>query len=1668
MLVFLVGCLGGASKKTTSPDCSAGQTFDATSRSCQGAVVTQQVPTPTLTALSLLEDSGTTNVILTYTDINSDLAFSCSVTSLDTNLYAALPLCTCAGGVCSINLTPDGNFNGSADFFYTVQDNDGSSASQYVAVTVASINDKPTVANFAIVVNEDTAIASVNVTTAASVDDSLGGAPNENNIPLTYSVITPPSKHLTYALTSTGTLDYTPGTNEEFITSDQMVIRVSDSLGATEDITVTFNQGVISDDNPIASTTAGTFGLTLTEDTAATFSSAVSTSQLAFSEPDTAHFALPDTYNCVVNPDSISGGDFFQTSACTCQVNTVTGAGTCSVSVLPKQNTDSSANASAGPLVAYYVNDVTEVVTSSQQTFNVSITDVNDPPVAYSEVGVTFAESAGATHLTGAQALTITDAWDEVPGSVTYAIVSGTSSGTLASCMDAGSAFSKTGCTYTPTSGNLQNTATPVAATWTLGGEISFAALVAGTSSNSTTITIAAGFNIGNDPQIIVDSLTDAITIYVDQAGTTAASDVTTALAAHSIASNLISVTAAPGNITTIGLIARVDGTGGYADSFIYTATDGSGTSQNRTVYIDITATNDNPVICHYSNYSDLNACGGLGCLADQNPDDLSIAPTTHTAAKPIVFFNKAEGVCWKSTSVSNWELQSGSYIQDIIVNEGEGEFIINNIGIDEGGAGTEDVDTIGVTSVVSDNLILVANGNVKAYFNDVLQTVGAMPGVAFGGATSEGEGSFRLDITPTIGETGTANITITTEDLSGASASYQFSFIVNGFSAKHNGWKNITASGPKFDKFDQFLEDPAVTGDENYVCSFNVDKCNTGGICSGTSTPDGVVTADAANVLYYDSANNQCYKAAAAGTTWTALNTYCAVTPSYLVTDCAALGASCIGTADPNGTFTATQRNQFFFDETNTTCYRSTAATNSDWAVYKAASEISIEWESFDPIPAGESISEYQVFRRLDNDQFNYNSPINRNTISSATNTFIDNGVNSLYPPIPNTVYYYEVRPVIQGISTNTAEVYKLLRVLSPPENTVFVHRWMVNKSICTLMNSTSIDPNSNYRCLYEGPGDDGGVPGGNFYDIGQDLIVDRFEAGCDYSGATTCAGTADGSCIGINDPITDTTILATAIGDIYYSRSNGTCYAATGTGAGNWAAVTGASSIAGYINGHLPPLVNISQANSNTFCGNQTWSQTGSIGFAAPAAIAKTLPTRKEQMAYSLWDTDNNTDSSITTIETGLSLNSSAKCNSSQANGYAATYSDVAKPDSNTFYSLPGTATSNIRSMMTGSSQTNTCVSRFGVQDHVGNVAEWTNERFSCLSTCPYSRTACNTANSQCTDAGTPAGNFTAPIGTYFLGGALCYVNTDGSDAWTDVTLTNAGDRYGASFCESQITGDPSALASTGNDMRYGDGSDEWFKKYLLDGSIGPCVDSNSDDACDGGIDSWALEDERNSAGRFIIPMGLPVVTDFNSNFGSSNIIDFLFEIGPTSGITSTQLRDDEVNFNTAMIASESTGCGGMATGGSYLDGSGAGAYALELLPCTDSARSYITISDVTIAQVGTGVTPNVEFINPGVVTAVESVSANAVTGQIQVTLRYAGGNVTSTPLTIVNAINTDGTASGFAFALVSGDANTIQSAAAQTNFTETDKKDIMIDVGFRCVAPGTGYSVDPNYSF
>src|SRR5690606_4734254 len=129
------------------------------------------------------------------------------------------------------------------------------------------------------------------------------------------------------------------------------------------------------------------------------------------------------------------------------------------------------------------------------------------------------------------------------------------------------------------------------------------------------------------------------------------------------------------------------------------------------------------------------------------------------------------------------------------------------------------------------------------------------------------------------------------------------------------------------------------------------------------------------------------------------------------------------------------------------------------------------------------------------------------------------------------------------------------------------FMSQRIANKLMCAKLFSPSDKTNDN-RCPYVGPGDT--APG--YYDIGNDIIVDRFEAGCAYTQGT--CNTTDGNCVSNLSPNGNITAAANSI---YYNRSDGRCYiTADGT---TWDDYTTnddpANFLAGYTNTELPPLV-------------------------------------------------------------------------------------------------------------------------------------------------------------------------------------------------------------------------------------------------------------------------------------------------------------------------------------------------------------------------------------------------------------------------------------------------------------------------------------------------------------
>ena len=735
----------------------------------------------------------------------------------------------------------------------------------------------------------------------------------------------------------------------------------------------------------------------------------------------------------------------------------------------------------------------------------------------------------------------------------------------------------------------------------------------------------------------------------------------------------------------------------------------------------------------------------------------------------------------------------------------------------------------------------------------------------------------------------------------------------------------------------------------------------------------------------------------------WESFETHCNITESDLMPSCREnylLGASCVGYINPNEIddgddnnftrdelildyrFSASQIipiefNQFYQDLNSNTCYRSdvvdlTPDLNADntfggaddteqyrFVEYVATGTTTLEWEDFS-LSDGQVITGYEVYRKLgavmENvvDVFNkdgnvlpagdgvvdgllggdkltnniksfdwdYTAPVNIATLTSSADSFTDDSNSSRQPPVPGTVYFYEVRPIVNSVASKAQEDHRRVRIMSPPENFAFVHRWMVNKKICDMMHADTRQDVENpedyekngmdeyFSCMYIGPG-----AVGDKYDASHDMLVMQTEAGCPYT-RNGCEGGAiydDGNCIGMGSPDGVVEPKNDASEEsVYYDREGGECYVYDGGwfkyAPGDSSSINDSNVM--FTNSLNPSIVNVPITSSKNACNVNLLNivNTNTIGLVTVAidedAVDGTpldldnagsefsqvkddffsddnklqlgaLPNRDEQIAYSLWDVDELSDSEINTLETGLSLNSSSKCNSSDASGLEDGYTDTESPGINYGFSMPGTYSSEIRSVQTGSEVTENCQSVFGIQDAIGNVSEFTGSLFSTTKFLRFSE------------------------------------QEDGS--LEDLTWKN-----GTKFYKQQ---DQS--------------------------SSGPVADNNDDGTfwdSDENLDSWVIDTEANKSNHIFIPYGLPVVNDYATGLTEPDSA-FAFEIGPTSGITSEQLHDDEWIYNTEFNfnARPDNTIAYITGGGSYEHGSGAGVWFMEWLNETD-ARSDV----------------------------------------------------------------------------------------------------------------------------
>ena len=314
-------------------------------------------------------------------------------------------------------------------------------------------------------------------------------------------------------------------------------------------------------------------------------------------------------------------------------------------------------------------------------------------------------------------------------------------------------------------------------------------------------------------------------------------------------------------------------------------------------------------------------------------------------------------------------------------------------------------------------------------------------------------------------------------------------------------------------------------------------------------------------------------------------------------------------------------------------------------------------------------------------------------------------------------SVYYYQVRPLVEGFSLIATEGDATLEVQTPPENMALLHRWIANQEVCGLLDqSASVDRENNYRCDYTGPGrlnynGDIGDPPANesFFDFEAHHFVDQFELGCDYTlqsiGCPDDANAA-GPCLGIGAAAPDATannkngnVQVGNESDVFYDRASNHCYYKNATAwvAANGGGTTDAERALMTSNAPgLPPLVLVGQVDSWGTC------QSHFVG-AAP----KQLLSRKLQVAASAWPAELS-ETEIYDIEAGVGPLS---CNADQGHPGEATFDALVLPDD--FATLPATVGSGNRVLRTGDSTSSQCRSRYGISDMAGNVWEWLSDQ-------------------------------------------------------------------------------------------------------------------------------------------------------------------------------------------------------------------------------------------------------------------------------------------------------------------------------------------------------------------
>ncbi|MDF3196337.1 tandem-95 repeat protein, partial [Pseudomonas sp. 1928-m] len=240
----------------------------------------------------------------------------------------------------TVTFTPNANFNGVADFTYTVTDGALTSNTATVTVNVAPVNDAPVAVNDSLVASEDTPIT-------YTANDLLGNDSDVDGDTLTIASVTSGNGG-TAVLNPDGTVTFTPNANFNGVAD--FTYTVTDGALTSNTATVTVNVAPVND-APVAVDDS----LVASEDTPITYTANDLLSNDSDVDGDTLTIASVTSGNggtAVLNPDG-------------------------TVTFTPNANFNGVAD------FTYTVTD--GALTSNTATVTVNVAPVNDAPVAVND-----------------------------------------------------------------------------------------------------------------------------------------------------------------------------------------------------------------------------------------------------------------------------------------------------------------------------------------------------------------------------------------------------------------------------------------------------------------------------------------------------------------------------------------------------------------------------------------------------------------------------------------------------------------------------------------------------------------------------------------------------------------------------------------------------------------------------------------------------------------------------------------------------------------------------------------------------------------------------------------------------------------------------------------------------------------------------------------------------------------------------------------------------------------------------------------------------------------------------------------------------------------------------------------------------------------------------------